>query len=155
MKTKMKTSINGINLIKSQEGFRAKPYLDVVGVPTIGYGTTIYPNGKVVTLKDKLVTPSEAVELIKDDLIDRENKVCAYVQPQLNQNQFDAIVDFCYNEGTGGFKQSHLLLKINANPNDPSIKDEFMKWDYAGHKVVEDLKKRRELEVELYFSHIK
>ena len=46
----MKTSENGVNFIKGFEGFRNKPYLCSAGVPTIGYGTTLYPDGVKVSL---------------------------------------------------------------------------------------------------------
>ena len=42
----------GLDLIRAFEGFRAEPYLDAVGVPTIGYGSTYYPDGQRVRLTD-------------------------------------------------------------------------------------------------------
>jgi len=52
----MDISANGIAFIKNEELFRSKPYLDPVGIPTIGYGSTVYENGKAITLKDRAIT---------------------------------------------------------------------------------------------------
>ena len=56
----MKISENGLNLIKEFEGLSLKPYLDVVKIPTIGYGNTFYKDGKKVTLNDKPISEIEA-----------------------------------------------------------------------------------------------
>lgn len=48
--------------------------------------------------------------------------------PDVNQVQFEALVSFTYNVGTAAFHTSTLLKKVQANPNDPTIRDEFMKW---------------------------
>jgi lysozyme len=74
----------------------------------------------------------------------------------LNQNQFDSCLSFIYNVGIGAFTKSTLRKKILLNPNDPTIKDEFMKWNKAtvGGKltVLKGLTRRRTAEAELYFK---
>ena len=148
----MKTSINGINLITSNEGLILHPYLDVAGVPTIGYGTTFYPGGKRVTMKDPVITKLQAIQYIQNALTSFENDINHFVRSKINQNQFDSLADFTYNEGSGHFKSSTLLQKINANPNDPTITHEFLKWVYADGKVSTDLVRRRTQESKLYFT---
>ena len=148
----MKTSINGINLITSNEGLILHPYLDVAGVPTIGYGTTFYPGGKRVTMKDPVITKLQAIQYLQNALTSFENDINHFVRSKINQNQFDALADFTYNEGSGHFKSSTLLQKINANPNDPTITHEFLKWVYADGKVSTDLVRRRTQESKLYFT---
>ena len=148
----MKTSINGINLITSDEGLILHPYLDVAGVPTIGYGTTFYPGGKRVTMKDPVITKVQAISFLQNALTSFENDINHFVRSKINQNQFDALADFTYNEGSGHFKSSTLLQKINANPNDPTITHEFLKWVYADGKVSTDLVRRRTQESKLYFT---
>ena len=49
-------------------------------------------------------------------------------------------------------KNSTLLKKVNANPTDPTIKDEFLKWTKAGGKVLKGLVTRRTAEADLYFT---
>jgi lysozyme len=74
----------------------------------------------------------------------------------VNQNQFDALVSFCYNLGIGAFNSSTLKKKVIANPGDLSIRDEFMKWNKARVKgVLTELKgltNRRKAEADLYFK---
>ena len=71
----MKTGVNGIELIKSFEGFRSKPYLDAVKVPTIGYGATHYGNGIKVKMTDKPISEYEATQLLKFMVVEYENYV--------------------------------------------------------------------------------
>ena len=148
----MKLGSKGLELIKSFEGFYSKPYLDPIGIPTIGYGATYYPNGKKVTMKDKPLTEKEASDLLKQMMTTYENDVKRLVKRELNQNQFDALVSFTYNLGGANLGKSTLLKKVNANPCDKTIKDEFLKWNKAGGKVLNGLTRRRNAEAELYFK---
>lgn len=149
----MNISKKGIDLIKSFEGFYGKPYLDVVNVPTIGYGTTYYlPDKRKVTLKDPAITEQRATEMLTTTLQIYENDVKRLVKSKINQNQFDALVSFTYNLGGANLGSSTLLKKVNINPNDPSIRAEFAKWKYAGKKEYAGLVRRRKAEADLYFS---
>ena len=148
----MKTSQEGLNLIKEFEGFRSKPYLCPARVATIGYGTTVYPNGRRVTTLDPPITEQKAGEYLKNDVATFEASVEKLVTPTLTQNQFDALVSFAYNLGASNLKSSTLLKKVNANPCDPSIRLEFVKWNRAGGKALAGLTKRRTAESNLYFK---
>ena len=147
-----KISSKGIELIKSFEGLRLKPYLCSAKVPTIGYGNTFYENGKKVTLKDPEITESRATELLAWSLTKFEQYVDSYCSDDINQNQFDALVSFCYNLGPANLKSSTLLKKVNTDPNDPSIEKEFLKWNKAGGRALAGLTRRRQAELALYFS---
>jgi lysozyme len=152
----MKTGNKGLSLIKTFEGFYSKPYLDPVGIPTIGYGVIKYPNGKRVTMQDAPITEARATELLAQLLEETyEKEVNRLVKSPLNQNQFDALVSFTYNLGGANLGRSTLLKKINANPCDPSIRAEFEKWNKAGGKVLKGLVRRRKAEADLYFSREK
>jgi lysozyme len=139
-------------MIKTFEGFRAAPYKCSAGVPTIGYGATFYPGGKKVTMTDVAITEEQAVELLANMLVSFEKYVDSYCVDTITQNQFDALVSFAYNLGPANLKSSTLLKKVNANPNDESIKLEFLKWVKAGGKTLKGLVRRREAESELYFK---
>jgi len=143
---------SGLELIKSFEGFKSAPYKCPANIPTIGYGATFYPNGKKVTMTDTHITELEATNLLKETLKSFEQYVDSYCRDDINQNQFDAIVSFCYNLGPSNLKSSTLLKKINTNPSDPTIKNEFLKWNKAGGKVLAGLTRRRQAEADLYFS---
>ena len=147
-----KTGDAGIEMIKKFEGFRSAPYKCPAGIPTIGYGATFYPNGKKVTMTDKAITEAEATDLLKSMLGSFERYVDSYCIDTITQNQFDALVSFCYNLGPANLKASTLLKKVNANANDESIRVEFMKWVKAGGKTLQGLVKRRTAEADLYFK---
>ena len=113
-----KTGTAGIELIKKFEGFMSKPYKCPAGIPTIGYGATFYPDGKKVTMSDKALTEAEGTALLASMLTKFEQYVDSYCIDTITQNQFDALVSFCYNLGPNNLKTSTLLKKVNANPND-------------------------------------
>jgi lysozyme len=146
------TGAAGIALIKRFEGFRSEPYRCPAGVPTIGYGATFYLNGKRVTMSDRLITEVAASDLLKHMLTRFEQYVDSYCVDSVTQNQFDALVSFCYNLGPANLKSSGLLRKVNANPNDPTIRAEFAKWTKAGGKRLRGLVTRRNAEADLYFA---
>lgn len=140
----MKTSQKGIELIKQFEGLRTVAYKDTGGVWTIGYGHT----GGVKS-NDK-ITPAVAEMYLREDLKTAEKAVNMQML-NINQNQFDALVSFVFNVGSGNFIRSTLLKKAKQDPDDPSIRNEFLKWVYAGGKRVKGLEKRRKAEADLYF----
>ena len=142
----------GYLLITKFEGLSLKPYLCSAKIPTIGYGNTYYPDGKRVTLLDKEITKKEAFDMFKELANRFAKRVDTLVTSNLNQNQFNALVSFAYNVGTGNFASSTLLKKVNKNPNDLTIKDEFLRWNKAGGKVINGLTNRRNEEADLYFS---
>lgn len=152
---KKRTGLAGVQMIKDFEGFRSKPYLDAVGVPTIGYGATHYADGRRVKMTDKPISEAEASALLQEMLKQYEDIIHRNVKVKLNQNQFDALVSFVYNLGETNFKKSTLLKKINTNPNDESISLEFAKWVKAGGRVLTGLVRRRKAEAELYFRPTK
>ena len=132
----MNTSPKGIALIKEFEGLRLKAYQCPGGVWTIGYGHTagVKPG--------MLISKAQAEEYLKADLIAFERYLNG-LGLALNQNQFDALVSFIYNVGTGNFSNSTLLRKVRANPQDNSIMDEFLRWIYSKGRVLPGLQRRR------------
>ena len=148
----MIASKNCINLIKLFEGYKAKAYLCPACVVTIGWGSTMYTDGRKIKLGDT-INEQQAEEMLMWEL---KNKSIALHGLNLNQNQFDSCLSFIYNVGIGAFTKSTLRKKIVANPNDPTIKDEFMKWNKAtvAGKLMElkGLTRRRTAEAELYFK---
>ena len=141
-------------MIKNFEGFSGKPYLCPAGIPTIGYGTTYYKDGHNVSMSDGEITEEFASSILIDTMEEFISIVNILTRKVvLSQNQFDALVSFAYNLGTGALAGSTLLKKVLANPIDPSIKDEFAKWIYAGKKQVSPgLAVRRASEAALYFN---
>jgi len=146
----MKPSENCYSIIKQFEGCKLKAYKDPVGIWTIGFGTIIYPDGAKVKQGDS-ITIDRADFLLKWQVLTKSGAVESLVK-NVNQNQFDSLVSFAYNVGTGALKKSTLLKKLLVNPNDPSIEQEFLKWNKAGGKELAGLTKRRQAEADLYFK---
>ncbi|MFT3749306.1 MAG: lysozyme [Agriterribacter sp.] len=143
-------SKNGLAFIGKEEGCILKPYLDSVGVPTIGYGNTYYENGVRVKMSDLPISKDRALSLFLNTLSFYEKTVWSSTRDDINQNQFDALVSLTYNIGVNGFKNSTVLKLVNKNPSDPKITEAFKLWKNAGGKPV--LLQRRIREAILYFS---
>ena len=138
-------------LVKHFEGCKLTSYVCSAGHNTIGYGNTFYENGVKVKPGDK-ITQQRAEELLDVILIKFVQQTNEVIKSSVNQNQRDALTDFAYNCGLGNLKSSTLLKKVNADPNDKTIREEFMKWNKGGGKVLNGLTRRREAEANLYFS---
>lgn len=140
----MKTSSIGRKLIQVFEGYRSEAYLCPAGVWTIGYGHT-----KDVKEGDTC-TKEQADIYLQEDIQWAEKAVNAQ-NLDLDQYQFDALVSFVYNVGSGNFQQSTLLQKIKANPKDyTAIEAEWKKWKYSNKQVLKGLVRRRAAEWRLY-----
>ena len=148
----MKISSRGLELIKDFEGLSLKPYLDVVNVPTIGWGNTYYPDGKKVTLNDKPIDELKANEIL-EYIANRDfaDKIFPSIKVKVTQSQFDAMVSLAYNIGAGAFLKSTLLKKVNAG-DFAGAGEEFLRWNKASGKEVLGLTKRREREKQLFLS---
>lgn len=139
-------------IIKRFEGCKLKAYRDAVNVLTIGWGTIMYPDGTKVK-EDDVITQPQADDYLKHEVNLKAKSVDAFTtNVKLTQYNFDALVSFAYNLGVGALQKSTLLKKVKANPNDPSIEQEFNKWVNAGGKKLKGLVIRRQAEADLYFS---
>lgn len=145
----MKASEDCFDLIKSFEGFRAHPYRCPAGIPTIGYGSTRYADGRRVSMADPPITEQHAAELLRDTLSGYEEEVSRYVAVPLTQGQYDALVDFAYNAGAQNLRTSTLLRQLNAG-NYSGAADEFLKWVHGGGKTLPGLVRRREAERRMF-----
>lgn len=140
----------GCLLLRQFESCRLTAYLDTAGVPTIGWGTTHYPDGSAVRLGETC-TPAQADDWFDRDVDAAEIAVRQMTTP-LSLFQLDALTSFAYNEGVGAYRGSHLHLAVNANPSNPAIRDEFMKWYFADHQPSLGLWRRRHAEADHYFQ---
>jgi lysozyme len=135
----------GIELIKEAERFSSKPYLDA-GKYSIGYGHQIKPEEKY-----RLVDESQAESLLRNDIREAESAVSRSVNVPLNQNQYGALVCLAYNIGSGNFRKSTLLKKLNSG-NYSGAASEFQRWNRSGGKVLKGLQIRREKERALFLK---
>lgn len=140
----MQTSAPMRALIESWEGCRLEPYQDVVGVWTIGYGCT----GPDVYEGMDPISQETADQLLAADLVKFEGYV-TNLCPVCSQQQFDALVSFCYNLGQGSLSGSTLRRMHNAGDYTGAA-GEFAKWNHAGGAVLAGLTRRRAGEANVY-----
>jgi lysozyme len=143
-----------INLVRSFEGYHRKlangdctTYYCPAGVLTIGYGCTVGINPGDVW------THEQAIAALKRELEKHETAVNELVKTEINQNQFDALVSFSYNCGSGALGKSALLKKVNKG-DFAGAAAEFHKWNKGGGKVLPGLVRRRAQEAELFLTPI-
>lgn len=138
----------GLDLIKQYEGLRTTAYLCPANVPTIGYGST-----QGLTRADvgrKTITAAQAETLLRADLVRFEKAVSRLVTIRLTDNQYAALVSFCFNLGEGNLAKSTLLKRINAGASTALIEQSWMQWVNAGGKRLQGLVNRRVAEVALW-----
>lgn len=119
----MKTSEQGIELIRDREGCRLKSYLDSVGVWTIGVGHT---GG--VTENDRC-TEEQALAWLAEDLEWSEAAVNIGVGVPLAQHQYDALVSFIFNVGQGAFAASTMRRMLNEGAPMERVAAQFDRWN--------------------------
>lgn len=147
----MNLSSKGFAFIKNQEGCRLKAYQDQVGVWTIGFGTTMYADGRKVK-KGDIITQAQAEMLLQAQIATVYGwAVNMYVKVKITQAMYDALTSLTYNIGVGGFKNSTLLKKLNKKDY-IGCADGFLAWNKGGGKVLPVLVRRRALERALFLS---
>ena len=144
----MMVSPVGIEMICGFEGLHLSAYDDGVGVWSIGFGTTVYPNGVKVKVGD-VCTLEQAKAYMAHDLKKFEQVVVHAVQVVIVQNQFDALVSLTYNIGAGAFRNSTLLKKLNASDY-YGASAQFDVWNKAGGRVLQGLINRRAVERKIF-----
>lgn len=158
-----------VALVKRFEGLgktdpgtgRVLPYLDPVGIWTIGWGHAITQQGQFLrgsasSAQIKAMYPdglslAEAEALLMSDLSDAGQQVQSVLKVALNANEFGALVSFCFNLGIGNLRKSTLLNKLNGGDR-AGAADEFLKWTKAGQQELPGLVQRRQAERSLFLT---
>lgn len=167
----MKTSSNGLDLIKFYEGLHdgdlstigLQPKLCPANIVTIGYGHALadkegnWLKGKEGIQEAKIlypelftITKEQAEDILQKDLLIYEGKVNS-LNLSFKQNEFDSLVSFSYNLGFGALLGSTLLKRIKAKEGD--IHEAFLMWVKSGGKILPGLVKRRESEAQLFINN--
>lgn len=141
----MNISEKGLQLLKHYEGCELNAYRCSAGVLTIGYGHT-----KGVT-EDMVITQEEADQMLQDEMPEYEGYINDMVTVELNQDQFDALVCWVYNLGSGNLASSTLLKVLNEGDYE-AVPEQMKRWNKAGGKVLNGLTKRRDSEAKLFCS---
>lgn len=130
-------SMAGVTAIATREGgFVRTGYRDPVGIPTVCAGHT------KTAVVGKTETLSTCERLLKEDTTEAQAAVKRLVQVKVTQTQYDELVDFVFNVGSGNFASSTLLKKINAGQC-MQAGAEFARWVYAKGVYLKGLANRR------------
>jgi lysozyme len=145
----MKTSQQGLDLIKRYEGVRRKPYRCPAGLWTVGVGHLI---GDGLSLPDSCNRTFEIAEidaLLAKDVARFERGVTRYISAKLTQGMFDALVSFSFNLGLGTLQRSKVRMKLNRGDKTGAI-EQLLKYNKAGGKELKGLTLRRKDEAALF-----
>ncbi|NER81923.1 MAG: lysozyme [Leptolyngbya sp. SIO1D8] len=160
---------SGVELIKEFEGYakelpdgRAEAYADPIHgwqVPTIGYGTTVYPDGSKVKQGD-VITREQAEEYLIDHIEHSTRSVLEQIPTwgKMNDNQRGAIYSFAYNLGAAFYGNSGFqsITRVCDSPelwkDKAWITEQFVKYRNPGTFAEAGLRRRREAEADLFCS---
>lgn len=142
-----------IDLIKKYEGCRLTAYQDVVGIWTIGYGTTAAADLGITPSKGLTITQDRAEDLLRQGVDKFAATVDALITTNVNSNEFGACVSLAYNIGTNAFAKSTVLRELNVGHKDKAVAA-FRMWNKAGGEVIKGLVNRREAEIELFLTPV-
>lgn len=142
--TPRRISEEGLALIAKFEGTRLESYLCPAGVWTIGTGHTGSDVGPGQTISE-----GQAAALLEMDCRAFEKAITELIEPQLTQKQFDALVSWAFNVGSGAVKESTLRRRLNSGDDvATTIAEELPRWNKGPNGPLEGLTRRRAAEVE-------
>lgn len=139
----------GLAMIKAFEGFRAEAYLDIGGVPTIGYGET-----QGVKMGDRVTELEAASDLrlrLDHDFTPRVLDALPKFSGQMSLNELDALVSLAYNIGSAAFTNS-TLARLLESGDVLNAAEQFAVWNHTGGNEVRALTKRRAHEMRVFLS---
>lgn len=135
---------DGIDLIKRFEGFSSTVYICPAGYPTIGYGHLVRNSETFENISQE-----EAEALLRTDVESAERAVLRLIKVPLTDGQFDALVSFTYNLGSGALQCSTLRRKVNRQVHG-EVPAQLVRWVWAGGRKLNGLIRRRAVEAKLY-----
>jgi len=134
----------GLNLIRQCEGFRSKPYRCPGGDATIGFGHVLRPGETFESISRR-----DAEQLLLKDIALVTLALRRLIVVPLHQHQWDSLISFTFNIGSGAFQRSRLRQCVNRSHH-AYVPAELMRWTRAGSKILPGLLQRRRLEARLY-----
>jgi GH24 family phage-related lysozyme (muramidase) len=145
---------DGMDLTRSEEGFRPHLYNDVAHYCTIGYGHLVERQpcngGEPPQFRAGLTEP-EGTKLLTTDMRRAQVAVMLATTTTLTDGQYAALCDFTFNVGPTNFRKSTLLAVVNDRQWD-RVPAQLKRWTFAGGKPVDGLASRREHEIKLFFE---
>ena len=135
--------VDNVDIIKHFEGLYLEPYYCVAGKLTVGYGNLSH------AVEGITITEEQAEQYLREDIKWCEDTINTKVSVPLEQWEFDALVAFVFNVGSGAFSKSTLLKKLNSGDKD-GVAKEFKRWNKVNKKAVAGLTRRRKSESHLF-----
>ena len=142
-----------LDLIKQFEGCKLVAYQDIVGIWTIGYGTTAGADVGVKPAYGMTITQERAEDLLRLGVDKFAATVDAMITTSVNANEFGACVSLAYNIGPNAFAKSTVLRELNVGHKDKAAAA-FRMWNKAGGEVIKGLVNRREAEIKLFLTPV-
>ncbi len=151
----MSASDEAIRILKLEEGFSRTPYWDYAQW-TVGYGTKC-PDDKLEEYKKNGIPEEEAEQLLRTYITKFEGELLKFINKsgaQLNQNQFDALLLFSFNCGSGwSYDTNGLLYKaVATGATGSALINAFSRWCNAGGEIKTFLLRRRLSEANMYLN---
>lgn len=142
----MDSLLPAVDLIKEFEGCKLTAYKDIVGIPTIGYGTTEGVHmGTTITM-------AQAISFLMTDVARCASRIKTMLKQPITDNELCAMISLSYNIGLGGLEHSTMLRLFNAGAPKQEVANAFLAWDHAGGVVVPGLERRRAAEAALFLK---
>jgi GH24 family phage-related lysozyme (muramidase) len=142
-----------LDLIKQYEGCKLTAYQDIVGIWTIGYGTTAAADLGIIPSRGLTITQDRAEDLLRQGVDKFATTVDAMITTSVNANEFGACVSLAYNIGPTAFAKSTVLRELNVGHFDKAAAA-FRMWNKAGGEVIKGLVNRREAEIKLFLTPV-
>jgi len=134
------------DICREFEGFRARPYLCPAGIPTIGYGSTRHPDGRLVTLDDQPIDSETAGAYMRHELASLLRSVLAACPALIaHPERLGSVLSWTYNLGPARLRSSTMRVRINEG-DWPNAAREMQRWKRGGGKVLPGLVRRRAVE---------
>lgn len=139
-------STNGEAFIKKFEQCSLTAYDLGDGMITIGWGHA-EPKGQTSLVPGVTKwSQAQADGQFKKDVVVYVNAVNSYFSRSFNQNQFDAMVSFTYNNGTAVFANDNW----DRNASNSYVTESFANYINKGSQFEEGLRRRRQEEINLF-----
>lgn len=151
-----------LSIIKKFEGLRLTAYRCSAGVPTIGYGSTFYPDGRKVKMGDTLRDEAHANKLL-EAVIEKSFLPYMYKIPtwsKMNENQQLAVLSFAFNLGAHFYNSNNfnsitrLLSDVSLWKDRTEVQRVFKLYSKAGGKTLKGLLTRRIAEASLFLKPV-
>jgi len=137
-------------LIARFEGKRLKPYQDIGGIWTVGYGSTYNIDAKRPVNQSDIIDDATAIRWLKSQVGTFQNQVKAVIKVPVNQNKIDSLTSLAYNIGINAFKGSTLLKLLNEGRPEIEVADQFLRWNKVNGITSNGLTIRRKAERDLF-----